>query len=242
MRSRKQVRNCIALVVALLLVYLPVLGANTPLGKIVPRSGSSALNGNALVLETTLFSGDNVSTQADGLAVILLPQGDQIHLGPASAVSVTEAGDGLVVSLERGMTLTRSGHGRTVSVNAAGVLVQPAGLASYEVAIDGGAIFVSSREGSVEVQGTNESFVVPAGKTMKFELAASTAAGPMGAGAHNISPGVAAVVAIGISLGVSIPLAFVLADNAEDDARRDACNLVKSQISPASAGADIVCN
>jgi len=221
-------------------VHLPVLGASAPVGKVVPRSGSNQLNGNALVLETTLFSGDSVTTQTDGLAVILLSQGDQIHLGPASSVRVLEAGDSLMVTLQRGMTLTRSGHGRTVAVNAAGVLVRPAGVASYEVAIDGGAILVASREGTVEVQGTNQSFVVPAGKTMKFELAANTAPGPIGAGAHNISPGVAAVIAIAASLGFSIPFTIWAADDAEDDAREDACNLIKSQVSPEIA-AGITC-
>jgi hypothetical protein len=241
MRSQSQLKSSIAVVVAILLLHLPVLGANAPVGKVVPTSGASQLNGNALVLETTLFSGDNVATQVDGLAVILLPQGDQVHLGPASSARLTETGDSLVVSLERGMTLTRSGHGRNVSVNAVGVLVRPAGLASYEVAIDGGAILVASREGSVEVQGTNESFVVPAGKAMKFELAANTAPGPIGAGAHNISPGVAAVVAIAVSAGVGIPVSFVLADRAEDNAREDACNLIRSQVSP-SIAAQITCN
>lgn len=225
----------------LLLAYLPLLGANTPLGKVVPRLGNSLLNGTAVSLETTVFPGDMLTTEFNSLAVVQLSYGDQIHLGPASSLTVNGENQQVVANLERGMTIVRSGNGRQVSVSALGLLVEPTGLAKYTVTIHEGAVYVSSDEGSVEVRGTNESFVVPTGKAMKFELAASTAPGPVGAGARNISPGVAAAIAIGVSLGVSLPIAIVLADNAEDDAREDACNLIKSQISPASAGAGITC-
>jgi len=178
------------------------------------------------------------------LAVVQLSYGDQIHLGPASSLTVNGEGQQLVANLEHGMTIIRSGNSRQVSVGALGLLVEPMGLAQYTVTIHEGAVYVSSDEGSVEVRGTNESFAVPTGKAMKFELAASTAPGAVGAGARNISPGVAAAIAIGVSLGTAIPVAIVLADNAEDDAvaraqaaAQQACIAAIQAVSPSASTA-----
>lgn len=234
-------RTTIALAIALLLVQLPVAGATSPIGKVVPRSGSTVLNGIEVSLETTVFSGDTVATQADSLALIQLPQGDQIHIGPSSSATVTAAGNELLVSLERGMTLARSGNARQVSVNALGLLVQPSGLGSYEVAIDSNSIVVASHEGNVQVQGANKSFEVPAGKVMRFELAANTSLGRVGVGARNITPGVSAAIGAAVGGGIALTLYLIERSQREDD-DEEVCQRIKSQISPSSAGAGIDCS
>lgn len=242
MRTHSELRGTIAVMICLLLLQLPVGGTNAPLGKVVPRAGSSLVNGVALHLETTLFSGDSVVTQSDGLALIFLSQGGQVHLGPETSATVSAGENELVVSLERGLTLARSGNTPLVSVNARGLLVRPVGLALYEVAIAGDAVLVSARTGSVQVVGSNKSFEVPAGKAMKFELAANTAPGRVGAGAHNITPETAVVIAVaasaGIALGVALPIAL---SQSEDDAQ-EICERIKKQISPSFAGGNINCN
>lgn len=221
--KRSRVGSFVVVVAALLLASFSVWGMNTPLGKAVPRTGGSALNGTALQLETTVFSGDSLATRIDGLAVVLLAQGDQVHLGPDTAVTFSGDAQQVLVALERGMTLARSGNGQQVAVNARGLLVRPLGQASYEVAIEGNAVLVASRHGDLDVQGTNRSFVVPSGKIMKFELSTDTSsAADVGRGASNMSPGVAAAVAIAISAGVSIPVGWAIADDLADEARDDA--------------------
>ena len=194
--NRSMMVKAATLMLALVLAQFPVWGMNTPLGKIVPRTGTALVNGGAVQLETTVFSGDTVATRLDGLAVILLPQGDQVHLGPNSAATLTGNGQELLVALERGMTLARSGNGQVVSVNAHGIMVRPNGPASYEVAIDGNALLVAARQGDLAVVAANGSFAVPSGKVMKFELTTETSATtPSGRGASHMSPGVAAIAA-----------------------------------------------
>jgi hypothetical protein len=213
----KDVRISLAVGLALFMIYLPVLGANAPLGKILPRTGTSQLNGNALMLETTVFSGDTIATEADSQALVQLPYGDQIHVGPSSALQVFENSDELLVSMDKGIVRARSGNARSVAVNAHGLVVRPSGEASYDVAIEGNAVYVATREGSVAVHGMNESFVVPADKTMKFELAANTAPGTAGVGAANLTPGQGAIIALAVSLGVSIPVTLAIRNELKDD-------------------------
>lgn len=215
-------RRITVVIMLFVLVQLPLLGVNTVVGKVVPRIGSSQLNGTPVELETTVFSGDSLTTGSQSLAVVQLPYGNQVHVGPVSSLSVSEQGQRVLVSLERGMTIIRSGNGRQVAVRALGLLVEPTGPAAYTVAMHDDTLYVSSDEGSVGVRGTNDSFVVPTGKGMKFQAIANTAPGTVGAGASNISPGVAAITAIAISLGASIPISIALANDAEDDAVAEA--------------------
>jgi len=155
--------------------------------------------------------------------VVQLPLGDQIHVGPASSVTLNGSDQQVVVGLERGMTIVRSGQGQKIPVNALGLLVQPAGPALYTVTIQEGDVYVQSDEGSLEVQGTNKSVVVPAGKAMKFELAADTAAGRVGAGANSLTPGQAAAIVLAVSVGVTVGVVTPILLNKIDDAERDAC-------------------
>lgn len=241
MRSKVS-ETAVAVVLAGLMACYPVLGVaadNLALGKVVPR-GSAQLNGTRLALETTLYAGDTITTPADGLALVLLPQGDQLHVGPASAVRATDTAGTLLVSLERGALLARSGSGQTIAVRARGLIVNPQAAARYAVALTENAVVVSAEQGVVTVQGTAQTYTVPAGKTMRFEVADGPQA-PAGAGASGLGPGTAAIVAIIISVGAAIPIGFVIADELADDARKDACEQVKSQVSPASAGAGITC-
>ncbi|MFQ5926884.1 MAG: hypothetical protein ACE5MH_05555 [Terriglobia bacterium] len=210
----------------------PVLGVaagNPPLGKVVPR-GPADLNGTRLVLETTLYAGDTITIPADGLALVLLPQGDQLHVGPASEVQVTDTEGGLLATLARGVLLARSGSGQLIAVRARGLRVQPQAAARYEVALVEKAVVVSTEEGVVNVQASNGSYTVPAGQAMRFEVTDGPQA-PAGAGAGT-GTRKAVVIAVAISLGVAIPLAILIADDEADEARRDACITALRAISP----------
>lgn len=227
---------------ASLMIWYPVLNltaGNLPLGKVVPR-GPADLNGTRLTLETTLYAGDTLATAADGLALVLLPQGDQVHVGPASTVAVSDTAEGLVARLERGAVVVRSGSGQRIFVRAGGLLVTPSGAAHYQVALAEQGVVVAAQAGDVTVHGSNQAVAVPAGKAMRFEVGAvptPTLAG----GGSNLAGLAAILVSLLISLGVTLPISVVLADKAKDDARQQACEQIKQSISPASAGANIVC-
>ena len=123
----KSTHTPLVLCLVMLLVRLPVLGANAPVGKVIPQLGSTALNDVKLNLETTLMAGDTVVTRADSGALIQLPQGDRVALGPASKATVTAQGEKVVVMLKSGTTLIRSGNGHPVYVKTRGLVIRPLG-------------------------------------------------------------------------------------------------------------------
>lgn len=201
------------------LACLVLWAGDAPLGKIVPTLGDSQLNGTSLSLDTTVFSGDMVSTKATGLALVQLPQGDQIHVGPTTSLRVSSDGHQIVATLEEGVTIVRSGKAHDVSVNALGLVIRPQGVAAYNVAIKNGVVYVASDEGSVEVLGSNKSMVVPSGKAMKIEIEATSTAQGLSktTGAHGLTPGEAAVIAIipGATVGT---IGWIRAEQASNDA------------------------
>jgi hypothetical protein len=230
-------RGPVAFLLAMALLHLPAatgLAGESPLGRMVPQ-GKAQLNGERLEVETTLYTGDTVATAADSVAVLLLA-GQQVNLAPSSSVQLASTDGSVVASLEQGALAARSRRGQSLVVRAHGLLVRPEGAARYEVALAEEAVVVSAREGSVTVEGTNEAVAVPAGRTMRFELARTVQA-PAGAGVSGIGPGAAAAITIAVSLGVGIPVSWWIADKLADDARRDACNQIRSGLSPAAAAA-----
>jgi hypothetical protein len=229
--KRSQLKSLLAIGVSILLINLPLMSATAPLGKVLPRSGNSRLNGTELLLETTLFSGDSIATEADSLALIELSLGEQIHVGPASSATVMTVEGDLVVALQSGIVRTKSG---TIAVDARGLMVRPTGAATYDVAIENNAVYVRAHDGSVEVNGSNQSFVVPADKAMKFELAANTAPGSVGIGADNITPGQGVVIALAVSLGVTLGVVVPVLLNEIDNAERDACIRAIQAVSPSA--------
>lgn len=222
--NHKDLRVAVVLLLVLLLAELPVLGAPAAVGKVLPRQGTSAVNNTTLQAETTLFAGDTLTTQGDSLAMIELAQGDQVNLGPLSSASLTTSDQEVFVNLASGSLMTRNGGARHIVTSAQGLVVSPSGPALYEVAIQGGSVLVSSHAGSVEVQGTNQSVIVPEGKAMKFQVASvAPSAGVAGAGANNMGPGAAAGIAIAVSLGASFGIVLPLAYNRANDRAEEAC-------------------
>lgn len=223
--KQETARRFLAMGLVLAVIWAPGLSlqaGTASLGKVVPR-GAAELNRTQLEAEATLYSGDTVSTPAEGLALILLPRGSQIHLGPSSAVEVRAAEGGVVAGLAQGSVLARSESGQTVSVWAANLQVSPQAPGTlYQVALaDSGAV-VSAERGTVLVAAANRTVAVAAGETRRFEAADSGQA-PVGAGAGGMSTATATGIAVGISLGIAIPVGWIVSNKLADDARKDAC-------------------
>jgi len=210
--KRNYWQGLLALGLSLLLVQLPTWGANTLVGKVVPGAGISQLNGIQLKFESTLYSGDTLSTQADSGAMVLLPEGDQIHLGPAAALTVSEKNGALHLSLERGRAAARTGH-TGVSLAARGLLIRASGPAFFQVTMEKEAVLVTSQQGDLQVQGRNQSFVVPSGKAMRFVLARNVAPGRTGAGANNLNE--LAIWIVIVATGAAIGAGFALENHNE---------------------------
>lgn len=222
----KRAKAALAVLVAVTIVGLPafsVQAESVSLGRVVPR-GAAELNQTQLVAEATVYAGDAVTTPAGGLALLLLAQGSQVHVGPASAVRFQAAAAGVRAELERGSLLARSQPGEKVSVSAASLLVSPESPAAlYQVALTDSGIIVAAERGAVSVAGTNRTVTVPEGQARRFEVAEGPQA-PAGAGAGvGMSTGTATALSVAISLGVSIPLGWVVANKLADDARQEGC-------------------
>ncbi len=190
-----RVRPLLSIFVAALLACSPLqstLAGNTAIGKVVPR-GPAELNGSRLALETTAYAGDTVKTSSDGRAVVLLPNDAQVHVGPASRVQLLATEEAVMANLSEGALLARSGKEQAVAVQALGLRISPQGEARYVVALAENAVLVSSGEGTVSVEAVGSSHSVPAGRTMRFELAPASQ-----------GPGTGGGVAWGVVLGVSI--------------------------------------
>ncbi len=206
----------VVLGLVLLLVQLPVQGVNVPLGTAIPGGAGSLLNGTSFDLRTTLFSGDAITTGAESWVVIQLPKGDQIQLQPGSSAAVSGDGQEVAVALERGVAAARSGNGQLVSISARGLLVRPSATATYQVALRGDSVVVTSHAGPLEVQGPNRTVVVPAGKAMQFVLAANAAPGRTGVGAQNLNEGLVWLVIIAAGAVTGATIAVINHENAEN--------------------------
>jgi hypothetical protein len=192
----------LALLLASLLTWLPVAdlrAGNPSMGKMIPQ-GTVALNGTRLTLETTLYAGDTVSTEGDGVALLLLPHGDQLHLAPASEVQVHASKGKWVARLARGAVLARSGNSQAVSLEARGLSIMPAGAVRYEVVLAENTVLLATQDGVVTVRGGNQTFTVAAGQAMRFERAATRPAS-RGPNANALTDTAAVWIAVAAAAG-----------------------------------------
>jgi len=194
------------------------------LGK-VSIQGTAEVNGRPMPAGATVFSGDRIATRNQASASVALAGGHHVVLPELSAAQLDRTGQQVRVALERGALAVVSRASESVVVHANGLRVQPAGKRGgiYQVAVEKNAVVVFSRQGDAEVHASDRSYLVPAGKVLRFELAENPQ-GPAGAGAsHALSPGVKAAIVLavlgGIAAAIAIPLAL-LGDEAASPSSR----------------------
>lgn len=219
--DRPQMPVCVGLV--LLLLQLPVMGDSSPVGKVVPRTGVSTINGTSLQLETILYFGDIVATQSESAALMLLRGGDRVILGSLSQVTLKEYDDGLGLTLTAGVARI---HTDNVALLAKGLVIRSTGERGiFEVGIvDEDALLVVAINGDVEVQATNNTVIVPMDHAMRFETKDVEGLLADPAGANRITPKRLTVIWIFITAAAVVTTYYL--------AWTRICNKVKSQISP----------
>ena len=224
----------VAVLLCLILLNASVVAADVAVGNVIPRTGVSRVNGAPIAFETTLFEGDQLVTEENGSAMVVIPGGGQIHLGPLSSSSIFRQGTGLSVELISGVARTRSSEASNIVMNARGLIIQAQGDVGYEVGMDGDSILIAARNGDVEVIGTNASITIPAGSVMRFEstTAAIAANSSDGERAFIWTPANAVWVAVLVSIGVAIPVGYLLADILADEAAAEGCRRALLAVSP----------
>jgi ferric-dicitrate binding protein FerR (iron transport regulator) len=197
------------MVVAMLcvaLVYAPVeMDAASAVAKMNTR-GTAEVNGAVAPAESSVFSGDRITTRSEAAVALSLPGGDQVFLPEKSAAKVRQDGATVLLALESGGAIVVSRSAKPPMIEAIGVRIEPAGAGIYEIALRGTALKVAARKGTAKVVASNRTMEVPEGKT----LDATVAPPPQGqagaaAGLSALQTGVlvAGVVAgvVGLTLG-----------------------------------------
>jgi len=150
--------------------------APATMGRVVANAPAT-LNGVAIPREATVFSGDRLTTGADGWARIYLAEGEQIHLAARSEARAARSGERVDVELVNGKLSLQTNAGSGVNVQTNGLAIVPANQdAVWEVTRTApNEVLVAAHSGSVEVRGANRNVTVPAGRSARVSTAPAPA-------------------------------------------------------------------
>ena len=150
---------------------MPMLAGSAAVGS-VAGSRNATLSGEALVPNTTVFSGDHLQVR-DGVAVVAMEQGNRMVFGRETQASFLREAKDVTVTLTRGnVSLYHPGAGSGVQVKAGDVTVSPA--AGYktmgEVAMLAGSVVVTAMEGMLRVENQGRTEQDAGGETVTLPL------------------------------------------------------------------------
>jgi hypothetical protein len=232
----------------------PVLAGSAAVGSIA-GSRNATLSGEALVANTTVFSGDNLQVR-DGVAVVALEAGNRMVFGRETEASFLREAKDVTVLLSRGnVSMYQSGASLGVAVKAGGVRVSSAAGSKTlgEVAMLDGRLVVTAKQGVLQVERQGRTEQVAEGKTVTLPVTAaapvpSPAAPPAGnahittattVGVLGLGAGSAAAVLAGLGLARSndAKLAAEAAATASNNAT-EAANAATDAANAAGAAAN----
>ena len=157
---------------------VPVMAGSAAIGS-VAGSRNATLSGQAVVPNTTVFSGDSLQVR-DGVAVVAMERGSRMVFGHETAASFLRAGNDVTVVLGHGnVSMYHPGESLGLRVKAGDVMIAPAsGYKTLgEVAMLNGAVQVTAKEGMLQVEGQGRTQEVGQGKTVTVPV--NTARAPM---------------------------------------------------------------
>jgi hypothetical protein len=216
-------------------VAIPMYAGSAVVGS-VAGSKDATVGGQALLPSATLFSGDNVAVK-DGVAVVAIGQGSRMVFGRQTQASFLREGDEVTVMLGGGNVLMyHPEKGVGMKVKAGGVTVAPeAGSASRgEIAMLNGMVVVTSKEGTLKVEGNGPAQEVAKGKTITVQAKAAAApqaggAASAGAPVSSMTAGEVATIAGAGAAGVGAGFSIAARSKASD-----AANLANNAITAAN--------
>lgn len=237
MSGRNTVKQIAMTVLLAAVVAVPVFAGSAVIGS-VAGSKDATVGGQALLPSTTLFSGDSVAVK-EGVAVVAMGQGSRMVFGRQTQASLLREGDGVTVLLGEGnVTMYHPTAGVGLKVKAGTVTVSPeSGTASQgEIAMLNGLVQVTSKEGTLKVEGNGPAQEVAKGKTItvKAKAAAAPQAGGASAGApvSSMTAGEIATIAGAGAAGVGAGFSIAARSKASD-----AANLANEAITAANNAA-----
>jgi len=161
---------------------VPALAGSAVIGS-VAGSMNATISGQALLPNTTIFSGDSLQVR-DGVAVIAVGNNSRVIFGRDTIASFLRDANEVTVLLSQGnVSLLHPTDGTAVRVKAGEVSITPAaGFKSLgEVAMLNGSVIVTAKEGTLQVDDHGATKNVAKGQTIVVNP--KTAQGKGGGGA-----------------------------------------------------------
>ena len=224
---------------------MPLLGGSAAVGSIA-GSRNATLSGEALVPNTTVFSGDKLQVR-DGVAVVALEQGNRMVFGRETEASFLREAKDVTVLLSRGnVSMYHPGTSVGVEVKAGVVTVRP--VAGYvtrgEVAMLDGSLVVTAKEGTLQVERQGRTEQVGKGKTITMPVTAaspapSPAAPPQAGNAHITTATTLGVLTLGAGSAAAVLAGLSMSrSNDAKDAANAATTAANNATAAANAAAD----
>ena len=240
-----RMRIALATVLGVALAVVPAFAGSAVVGS-VAGSMNATIGGQALLPNTTIFSGDSLQVK-DGAAVVAVGRGSRLVFGRETVASfLREAGEVTVLLGQGNVSLYQGQAGVNVRVKVGTVTVAPTGEFKTlgEIAMVNGAVVVTAKEGKLRVEGNGPAVEVVKGKTMM--VSAKQARSPQGgaagagAGAGSGSAGMTATTALQIGSvaagGTSTVMSGVAISRAGD--ARDAASAANSTAADAASASN----
>jgi hypothetical protein len=214
----KAVKSRVSLLLLLLglVAVVPAFAGSAVIGS-VAGSMNATVGGQALLPNTTLFSGDNLQVR-DGVAVVAIGKSSRMVFGHDTVASFLRDSDEVTVLLSQGnVSLFHPDNSGAVRIKAGDVVVAPAsGFKTLgEVAMLNGSVVVTAKEGALKVDGNGKTVNVAKGQTIN--ISPKTARAPQGgASAISVSTGTGLGIAAVAAGGIAAVLAGVAMSRAGD--------------------------
>lgn len=199
----------------------PAFAGSAVIGS-VAGSMNATIGGQPLIPNTTIFSGDSLQVN-DGVAVVAVDKSSRMVFGRDTTASFLRDPNEVTVLLSRGnVSMYHPQDGAALRLKVGDVTVVPAkGFKTLgEVAMVGGSVIITAKEGSFRVEGNGSALEVAKGKTITLPVkaAAARAAGSPARPAVSTDPvPLATLIAAGVGAGFGVG-ALIEAKDAKDNA------------------------
>jgi hypothetical protein len=227
-----RLRISLIMLIGVMLASEPVFAASAVVGS-VAGSMNASVGGQALLPNTTVFSGDSLQVK-EGAAVVALDNGNRVALGKDTVASFLRNNDAVTVVLKEGnVSLFHPDSKTALKVQAGGVTVESApGFKTLgEVAMVNGTVMITAKDGTLQVNENGKTVEVAKGKTIA--LVPKTARAPQTGGSQKLG-GAPAWVDYTILVAAGLAFGFAIAGYVKAS---DASNTAASALSAANVAA-----
>lgn len=235
--GKRKMRVALMVLAAALVVALPTFAGSAIVGS-VAGSMNATLSGQALMPNTTVFSGDSLQVK-DGAAVVAIAPSSRLVFGRETVASfLRDAGEVTILLGQGNVSMYQGQAGTSLRVKVGTLSVVPAtGFKTLgEVAMVNGAVIVTAKEGKLRVEGNGPAVEVVKGKTITVNAKAARAPAPQGGAGAGVNAATALQVGSIAAGGTSAVMSGVAISRAGD--ARDAAAAANSTAASAVSAAN----